>query len=287
MTPNDARLAFRGAVVVAVTPKVSPIFDDALLADLPRLRTIVLHATGFEAFDLHALARHEVALHTLPAYSTESVAAHALAMMLTLSTRLHLADARSRGLVPGSTSLRGFELAGRTLGIVGLGRIGTRLATMAQGIGLRVIANDIRPRAAPGVEMTSLPALLDRADVLSLNCPRVHGAPAMIGARHLTRLPTGAIMVNVSRAELVDNRAVAWAVRSGQLRGYAVDDAVFTDDDTADLVREGRVLQTGHSAWWTDEVLERGARHWVDTMIDALVELEIGVPHPEVAARGH
>jgi len=110
-----------------------PALDDALFARCPRLRRIVLYATGHDHVDSALLARHGVELTTLPCYATIAVAEHALAMTLALSARIPLAHDRSRGLVPGSTSLRGIELAGRTLGVVGTGLIGRRLARLAAG----------------------------------------------------------------------------------------------------------------------------------------------------------
>lgn len=265
MAPGDAVAAFRDADLVAVTPKVMPAFDDTLLACLPRLGGIALHATGFDALDLDLLARRGVTLRTLPCYATESVAAHALAMVFALSTRLHLAVDRSRGTVGPATSLRGFELRGRTLGIVGLGRIGSRLASMAAPLGLRVVATDPAPRRVPGVAVVPLPHLLAQADVVALACPLVPGAPPVLDAAAVASLRPGAVLVNVGRPALVDGAAVMAALRSGRLRGYGVDDVVAGPGD-ADLVAEGRLLQTGHSAWWTDEALARGARHWVEAM---------------------
>jgi phosphoglycerate dehydrogenase-like enzyme len=266
MSPGDAVGTFREADVVAVTPKVMPVFDDALLSCLPRLRAVALHATGFEGFDVALLARRGVALRTLATYATESVAAHALGLVLAMSTRLHLAADRSRGLVAPSTSLRGFELAGRTLGVVGLGRIGTRLAGMVPALGMRVVAADVVPRTVPGVTMTTLPRLLARADVVALACPLVAGAPPVLDAAAVAAMRPGAVLVNVGRPELVDGPAVVAALRSGALRGYAVDDVVAGPAE-ADLVAEGRLLQTGHSAWWTDEALARGSRQWVDSVL--------------------
>lgn len=268
MAAADARAVLRAADIVAVTPKVMPAFDEPLLCALPGLRTIVLHATGFEAFDLDLLDRCGVELVTLPDYSTESVAEHALGLVLAMATRAHLANDRSRGLAPPSTSLRGFELAGRTLGVIGLGRIGGHLADLGRAIGMRVVATDVVPRSRAGVATTDLAGLLATADVIALTCPLVRGAPPVLGPAQLGAVRPGAVLVNVGRPELVDGGAVLAALGSGRLRGYAVDDAPF-GPEAARLVAEGRVLQTGHRAWWTDESLARGAAQWGDAMVGA------------------
>ena len=264
---EEAAVALADADVVALTPKTMPVLDDALLARLPRLKAVALHATGHDMLDPAVLARHGVALAVLPCYSTESVAEHAVAMLLTVARRVHLAHDRSRGLVPASTSLRGFELAGRTLGLVGTGRIGARVAEVATALGMRVVGHDPRPREVDGLLHLPLPDLLRASDAVVVACSRAHDAPPLLGDAELALLPRGAVLVVVSRAAVVDTGAALAAVRRGHLRGYAVDDVVVDPARDGDLLAEGRVVQTGHSAWWSDEVLVRGAAQWVQCLI--------------------
>lgn len=264
MSTGEALAAFGDAEVVAVTPKVTPTIDTTLLEGLPRLRALSLYATGYDFIDVPELTRRGITLSVLPDYSTISVAEHAIGLILTLSRRIHLGNDRSRGLVHAATSLRGFELAGKTLGIIGCGRIGGRVATLAQAFGMQVVAYDIDPKPAPGVTYVDLAELLESSHVVAVHCPMVFGAPAMLGAGELALMRSGSALVNASRAELVDAAAVVEAVRSGHLRGYAVDDEVFSGAGVADLLTEGRIVQTGHSAWWSDEVLDRGGLMWAE-----------------------
>lgn len=266
LTHGEAVEVLADADVVALTPKVTPVIDDALLGALPRLSGIALHATGTDLYDLDVLAAHGVALATLPEYSTVSVAEHAVAMLLSLSRRVHLANDRSRGAAPASVSLRGFELSGRTLGVVGLGRIGTHVAGLARAFGMSVIAHDPAPRAVGDVPLVGLGELLAASDAVVLTCSRRLEDPPLLGAGELASMRAGSVLVVVSRAAAVDSSAVCDAVRSGHLRGYAVDDVVVDPARDGDLVDQGRVVQTGHSAWWSDEVLERGAHQWVGSM---------------------
>jgi lactate dehydrogenase-like 2-hydroxyacid dehydrogenase len=293
LSPGDARRVLRDADIVAVTPKVAPRFDRDLLRSLPRLRGLALYATGYDLLDLDLLSRHGVRVCSLPHYSTEAVAQHALALLLALACRVHLANDRSRGLVPDTVSLRGFELAGRSLGVIGFGRIGRRVAALAAGaFQMPVLAYDRRwhtvapaspaPGSTPATTVTSsshgspitvarvdLHGLLDACDTLVLCCSRDPGAPPVLGPAELRHIRHGAVLVNVGRPELVDHQALVPLLRSGKLRGYAVDDVVFGPGDGevhTDLLREGRVLQTGHSAWWRDEVLERGGRMWAEVI---------------------
>ena len=264
----------RDADLVGSTNVCLPRLDAELLDALPRLRGLVLLATGHDHLDIPELRRRGIGVSVLPEYATVAVAEHALALVLALATRLHLANDSSRGDT-GHVSLRGIELGGRTVGVVGVGRIGSRLTQLAGGIGMRVVGTDIDPAAvrravAGGLEMTDLGDLLRRSDVVTLAASHVLGRPAILGPRELDRLRPGAFVVNVGRPALVDTPAVAAALRTRRLRGYAVDDVVLDPVRDADLVREGRVLQTGHSAWWRDEVLDRGARMWGEHLLAAV-----------------
>lgn len=267
MDEDEAVAAFADADVIAVTPKVSPPLTAALVARLPRLRGVCLHATGYDFVDVRGLGEAGVVVSTLPDYSTRSVAEQTLGLLLSVSARIHLGNDRSRELVPRDTSLRGFELAGRTLGIIGCGRIGGTVARLAQGLGMTTIAHDIDPKPMDGVTYVDRDVLLATSDAVTLHCPLAYGAPPMLGEAEVRRMPVGSVLINSSRAALVDDDAVIAAVRDRHLRGYAVDDELLGGPEVDDLLREGRILQTGHSAWWTDEVLARGARAWGSSIL--------------------
>lgn len=156
---------------------------------------------------------------------------------------------------------------------------------------MTVLGTDPRPggASADGIERTSLPDLLGRSDAVAVCASRSYGDPALLGPAELALLRPGAWLVNPARAALVDTDAVVAAVRAGRLRGYAVDDTVLDPLTHADLLAEGRVLQTGHSAWWRDEVLERGARLWGEAVLrvaDDVVARRAAAPAGEDEAVG-
>jgi phosphoglycerate dehydrogenase-like enzyme len=272
---DEARRLLATVEVLGATNVCLPTIDAELLDAAPRLRGIVLYATGYDHINVDFLAGRGVGLSVVPDYATTAVAEHTIGLTLALATRLHLANDRCRGIAPGSVSLRGFELSARTMGIVGLGRIGTRVAALARGIGMGVVGTDTdsavagRARLA-GIRTTTLAELLTTADVLSVCAHRRYGQPPLIGAVEVAAMRPHALLVNAARSGLVDTRAVIAAIRAGRLRGYGVDDHLAEAETFADLAAEGRVLQTGHSAWWRDEVLERGARMWGERLIAAV-----------------
>lgn len=273
-SPQEAVELLDGVDLLGSTNLCLPRIDAALLSRLPRLRGIVLYATGYDHLDVPLLESAGVGLSVLPDYATEAVAEHSLAMLMALATRLHLAHDRSRGNARLDASLRGVELAGRTVGVVGLGRIGARMAELAAAVGMRVVGTDIDPAAqdrarAAGVRVLDLDTLLRTSSAVALCASSVFGAPPLVGRRELALMPDGAFVVNVARSSLVDTRAAVEEVRTGRLRGYAVDDVVLDPAVDGDVLDEGRVLQTGHSAWWRDEVLARGARMWGERLVAA------------------
>jgi lactate dehydrogenase-like 2-hydroxyacid dehydrogenase len=271
----EATMLLRGTEILAATNACLPVLDAPLLDALPELRAVVLYATGYGHIDLDLLASRGVGLCVLPDYATGAVAEHAIAMLLAMATRLHLAHDRSRRLVHRATSLRGIELAGRTLGVVGVGRIGMRVARLADGLGMRIVGTDIDEAAVAlargdGIAMADLSELLAASDALVVCASHAYDAPAVLGHAELRSMRHGSLLVNVSRAALVDTAAAVAAVRAGWLRGYAVDDVVLDPAVDGDLLAQGRVLQTGHSAWWRDEVLERGRRMWARHLLAAV-----------------
>ncbi len=277
-TRQQAEELLADADVLAVTNACLPVLDDDLLRHLPRLRTVVLFATGRDALDLDVLKRHGVTLVSVPDYATISVAEHALGLLLSMTTRLHLANDRSAGRCPPGVSLRGVEMAGRTACVIGLGRIGRYLSALLLALGTRVVGVDPHPparrcAAAVGVDCVDLLTGLTVADAVILTTSRAFDAPPVLDRDRLALLPGHAFLINVGRKELVDTSAVLAALRQGTLRGYAVDDVVVDPADKhveGELVRTGRLLQSGHSAWWTDEALHRGTRLWGEQIIAAV-----------------
>jgi phosphoglycerate dehydrogenase-like enzyme len=271
----------QGSSVLAVTPRSVPSLGRGTIARLPlSLRGIAVFATGVDFVDVGALGERGIALANLPDYSAASVAEHTLGLLLTLSRRLHLSRDRVLGRVPAATSVRGFELAGKTMGIVGLGRIGGRVARLAEAFGMRVIAADQRLNGK-GLGSHGLKDLFAASDVVSLHIPRRYGQGPVVGWAELSIMKPGALLLNVSRAALVDETAVVAALADGRLAGYALDDRLSARQEAEGLIAEGRIIESGHTAWYSDEALARGLEEWVENIV-ALVE---GRPRNLVAGR--
>jgi glycerate dehydrogenase len=238
-----------------------------VLADLPRLRYIGVLATGFNVVDVLAARERGIAVTNIPTYGTASVAQFVFALLLELchNVRLH-ADAVRAGEWSRNPDWSFWksplvELAGRTLGIVGFGRIGRQVGRIADALGMRVIANDTYhgdPPDYPGFRWAGLEELLRESDVVSLHSPLLPDTAGMIDARRLSWMKPGAFLINTSRGPLVVDRDLAEALNAGRLAGAGLDVlSVEPPGPDNPLLSARNCLVTPHIAWATREARAR------------------------------
>ncbi|WP_238008507.1 hydroxyacid dehydrogenase [Dactylosporangium sp. AC04546] len=256
-------LATADALVVRSSPVTA-----AMLEAAPRLRVVGRHGAGLDGIDLAAAERLGIPVVSTPGANAESVAEFVLLAALTLARQLPPAVATLAGggfpagrSLPSSVvaaGLTGTMLAGRTLGLVGLGAIGRGVAARALGLGMTVLAFDVAAVVPPpGVRLVTLDELLRSSDVVSLHVPQTPQTAGLIGADALAAMRPGALLVNTARAGVVDRSAVLAALDTGRLRGYAVD--VFAPEPPAPgdpLLHHPRVLATPHMAAMTHDALD-------------------------------
>ncbi|WP_136526694.1 D-2-hydroxyacid dehydrogenase [Geomonas ferrireducens] len=239
----------------------------ATLALLPELKLICVLATGYNVVDLAAAARLGIPVVNVPEYGSDSVAQHAIALILELTNRVaHYSEAVHRGDWTRSAdfTLVGeplTELCGRTIGIVGLGRIGARVAAVAHALGMQVIAYNPRHRAAPGgfpVTWVELHELFGRSDVISLHCPLTEDNAGMVNAELLSLMQRHALLINTSRGGLVNEGDLADALNRGVIAGAAVDVAASEPiPDDSPLLTARNCIITPHIAWATMAARQR------------------------------
>jgi D-lactate dehydrogenase len=236
------------------------------------IRLIALRAAGFNNVDLAAAREHGIAVGRVPAYSPHAVAEHTFALILSLVRKVHRAYNRVREGNFALDGLMGFDLVGKTIGIVGAGNIGSVVARIATGFGCKVLAYDPVQRSeceCIGVEYVGLDALLERSDIVTLHCPLNEGTRHMIDAAAIARMKSGELLINTSRGAVVDTHAIIDALKRRRLGGVAIDvyeeeDALFfedrsdeaiMDDQFARLLTFPNVLITGHQGFFTVEAL--------------------------------
>lgn len=252
------------ANILAVTRRSIKDFDRNIIDALPNLKALVVYSTGYEWLDLDYLKEKGVLVSFLPDYCTASVAEHTLTMILTMMRRTHLSYDKARGLIPQDVSLRGFELRGKDVGIIGLGRIGREIALLLKALGTNVSYYDVREIRDAAVPFMPVEDMLKRSDIVVLACSKTRGAPPIIGAMEIALLKNGAFLINPARSDLVETQAIVDALKEKRLMGYAVDDTIGDFNDVLDF---GRIFQTGHTAWYSTEAIERGTDMWVKNII--------------------
>src|SRR4051794_35776126 len=234
--------------------------DAALLGRLPNLRIVATQSVGYDMVDLDAAAARGVWVSNVPAAATEEVAVHALAMCLSLLRGLPRLDRAVRAGRWDAAEVTLRRPSATTLGILGLGRIGRRLADAAGAVFGRVVGHDpaVAEAAWPtGVERLALADLLAEADVLSLHVPLTAETERIIDRRALARMRPGALLVNVSRGGLVDPGALLEALDAGHIAGAGLDVLDAEPPDPADpLLRHPRTLITPHAAYYSDRAAE-------------------------------
>lgn len=288
---RDFRLTAETAATVAAATAVCSFVNDRLdrdcLAALAAagVRHVALRCAGFNHVDLAAARELGIVVTRVPAYSPYAVAEHAVGLVLSLNRHIHRAFNRVREQNFSLTGLVGFDLHGKTCGIVGTGKIGRVAAEIFKGFGMRVVAHDLFPQAdwaaAHGIEYLPLDDLLAASDIVSLHLPLTPETHQLMTTATLARMKPGAMLVNTSRGKLIDTAAVIAALKAGRLGGLAIDvyeeeegvffedlsGQVLQDDELARLLTFPNVLVTAHQAFLTHEALGEIARVTVENLL--------------------
>ena len=266
---------------IVLTNKV--VFDADTIWKLPNLKYIGVLATGYNIVDTVAACDNDIVVTNVPAYSTDSVAQLTFAHILSIANRVeHYAIENRNGrwsnnpdFVYWDTPL--IELTGKTLGIVGLGLIGMKVAKMALCFGMDVFAVTSKHRKdlPEGIQKTTLDGLLATSDILSLHCPLKRETREMINATTLAKMKHGAILINTGRGPLVNENDVAEALKSGQLGAYGTD-VMCQEPPSADnpLFSAPNFYSTPHIAWATFEARQR----LMKTVVDKVKAFNEGKP---------
>lgn len=281
---HEFRLSADTAASAGNSPAVCAFVNDTLdHACLERLaasgvRLVALRCAGFNQVDLKAAAALGIRVVRVPAYSPHAVAEHAVALLLTLNRKIHRAYNRVREHNFSLNGLVGFDLHGRTAGLIGTGKIGKLTAQILKGFGMEVLVSDVYPDESwaieQGVTYTPIEELLRRSDVVSLHTPLTPETHYLINARTLGMMKENAYLVNTSRGGLIDTGALIEALKQRRLGGvaldvYEVEEGVFfedlshdvlQDDDLARLLGFPNVLVTSHQGFLTEEALSEIAR---------------------------
>ena len=237
------------------------------------VKLVALRCAGFNQVDLRAMERCGIRVVRVPAYSPYAIAEHAMGLILSLNRKIHHAYWRVKQLNFALDGLVGFDLHGKTLGVVGTGKIGAAFARIAKGFGCRVLASDPHKNAelveGQVVEYVVLDELFAQSDIVSLHVPLTPDSYHLVNARSLELMKADALLINTSRGALVDSQALIQALKSSAIAGAGLDvyeeeagiffedlsDRVLQDDTLARLMTFPNVLITAHQGFLTQEAL--------------------------------
>ncbi len=287
LTPETASIA---AEYPAVCVFVNDVVNRGVIEELGEgnVELIALRSAGFNNVDLEAAEGEGITVARVPAYSPHAVAEHALALILTLNRRTNRAYNRVREANFSLDGLLGFDLHGKTVGVIGTGKIGIVFARIMAGIGCNVLAYDPYPsdEAKQTVEYTSLKELFRASDIIALHCPLTPETHHLIDREALQQMKDGVMLINTSRGGLIDTQAVIEGLKSEKVGFLGLDvyeeeedlffqdlsNRVIQDDVFMRLLTFPNVVITGHQGFFTKEALENIAA----TTIGNLTAFETG-----------
>ncbi len=274
-------------------------FSYDLFQKLPNLKMIGTRSTGFDHIDLSAAENQGVVVSNVPGYGVNTVAEHTFALLLSISRKIPQSIDQTKRNNFDRDGLQGFDLAGKTIGIIGTGRIGYHVVKIAYGFGMNIVAYDPYPNKKIveefGVRYLSLDELLQQSDIITLHVPYMKETHHIINTDNIKNIKKGAVLINTARGALVDNEALIDALQDGILAGAGLDvlegEELIEDEmelldqevnkDTLETLLEGHVLIsmdnviiTPHNAFNTREAIMR----IIDTTIDNIVAFINGEP---------
>ena len=265
------------AVCVFVNDTVDAVVVDKLCQ--LGVKAIVLRCAGFNNVDIKA-CEGKLRVFRVPAYSPHAVAEHAMALLLTINRRTHKAYIRTRDFNFSLQGLAGFDLYGKTVGIVGTGKIGRVFADICKGFGMKILAYDKFPNPDAGLDYVDLPELFAQADIISLHCPLTDETHHLINADTIAMMKKGVTIINTSRGALVDTEALINGIKEKKVGAACLDvyeeegdffyedfsGHIVQDDKLVRLIAMPNVIVTSHQAFLTSEALDNIAATTVNNL---------------------
>lgn len=275
----------------AICSFVNDHLDETVLKKMAeiKIKNIVLRCAGYNQVDLKMASELGIRICRVPAYSPEAVAEHAVALLLTLSRKTHKAYNRVRENNFSLEGLTGFNINGKTVGVIGTGAIGSAFCRIMKGFGCKILAYDLyenKDLKNSGVTYVSLEDLLKQSTIISLHCPLTPETQHLINGKTLSMMPEGVVLINTSRGALIETKAVIRALKKRKVGYLGIDvyeqeeniffqnlsEEILMDEEIARLMTFPNVLITGHQAFLTKEALAQISR----ITLENLNELEKG-----------
>jgi lactate dehydrogenase-like 2-hydroxyacid dehydrogenase len=263
-TEEKTKTRLKGADIAIADPFVAKLNKNVLL-NLDQLKLLALNTTGYDLVDIENAAKKNIKVAHIPNFSTDAVAEHVIALIFGLIRKIPISDKTVRdGLFevdPGNIEHRNFltfNLKDKILGVVGLGKIGQRVAQLGIGLGMQVIAYNRSEQKIDNVRLVKLEELLKTSDVISLNLAFSPELENFISAKELDLMKPSAVLINTARGKLINSNDLAAALKEKKISGASLD---TLDNNNLDnpLLKLDNIILTPHSAWFTQESLDNMA----------------------------
>ena len=268
-------------VCVFVNDTVNSAVIDGLVSR--GVKMIALRCAGYNNVDL-SYAKGKITVVHVPAYSPHTVAEHAIAMLLTSVRRIHKAYIRTRDFNFSLNGMTGFELNGKTVGVIGTGRIGQAFINICRGFGMNVLAYDKFPLKDSDISYCELDELFTKSDIISFHCPLTSDTYHMLNEKTIQKLKKGVVIINTSRGALIDTDALLDGIRSRQIGAVCLDvyeeeSDIFFEDNSGHILDDEKlarllfmpnVIVTSHQAFLTEEALSSIAQVTTDNIVSFL-----------------
>lgn len=281
LDPDNADLA-KGfdAAIAFVNDTISRSTIETLAGE--GVKVLAMRCAGYNNIDFKAAYDNNLKVLRVPVYSPYAVAEHAMALLLTLNRKIHRAYNRTRDFNFSLNGLTGFDLNGRTMGVIGTGKIGRIFIKICQGFGMRVIAFDPYPIENASFEYVDLDTLYRESDAISLHCPLTDSTHHILNTEAFSKMKNGVYIINTSRGGLIDSEALLEAIKSRKVAGAGLDvyeeeasfffedrsDTIINDDTLARIITLPNVILTSHQAFLTNEALKNIAEVTISNLED-------------------
>jgi D-lactate dehydrogenase len=257
--PSESEIAASCSDSEAVVTFITVPFPRSLIEKLPRLKLLCTRSVGFDHIDIDACRERGIVVCNVPDYGSHVIAEHVFALLLSTLRHVREGDERVEGGTFDYHGLRGVTLRGKTLGIIGTGKIGRMVAQIAHGFSMKILATDhcrtLELEELLDVQYVPLDELLAKSDIITIHVPAIPETDHMISSAAFKQMKDGAILVNTARGSVIDSPALVKAIKSGKVR-YALLDVLeheknFTENK--ELIAFPNVVSTPHIAFYTDE----------------------------------
>ncbi len=277
ISPSKFKNLAKDADFLAISPRSFPKLDRKYFKNFKNLKGVVLPTTGIEWLDVNAFLKNGFLVANTPGYSSVSCAEYTWGLMLTVIRNIATANSGLKRIKASKSSLLGTELAGKSIGVVGLGSIGKIICKYALAFDMKVLGWDHDNHELPGVQRTSLKMLLAQSDIVSLHLPLTQKTKYLLKSSQLKGMKKGSILINTARPDLVNMNDLEQSLKQQKPSRYAFDTGYLDAKVAKVFAKNPAIFAVPHVSWYTKEAVQREMTAWTDAIVAMAQERPINL----------